>query len=227
MGDPATGTLRRVSDEVGIIGQNAWCVNHDTVYFLSSLGLYSVGADGSGLKPISEDRIPVELTGLTDPTSSGCVLDYYHADRGVYIHPTSGISWFYDTAREQFWPFDTTSTDSHLLLGPIRLGKPNQFGMIQTIHGIMAASSADVAWRIVPGDYAEEACANGKLAITASLAGSAYSQYVSSSGTWSAGRSYTAWPRARSMWACIWLHSAGTWAFEQVILEITDFGRWR
>lgn len=226
-GDPATGTLRRVSDEVGIIGQNAWCRNHDTVYFLSSRGLYSVGADGSGLKAISEEIIPEELIGLTDPTDHGCTLDYYHADRGVYIHPTTGVSWFYDTARERFWPFDLSSTDSHLLLGPIRLSKPNQFGMIQTIHGIMAAGSADVAWRVVPGDYAEEACNNGKLAITAAIAGNTYSQYVSSSGTWSAGRSYTAWPRARSMWACIWLHSTGTWAFESVILETIDFGRWR
>jgi len=223
-GDPVTGARRRISDKIGIIGASAWCVNHDTIYFLSSHGLYSVGADGSGLTALSEDRIPEHLTGVSD---AACVLDYYHPDRGVYIHLTTGPSWFYDTAREQFWPFDLTSTDSHLLVGPIRLGAPNQFGLIQTIHGIMASGGDDVAWRIVPGTSAEEACANGKLAITASLAGNDYDQYISSSGVWSAGRSSTGWPRARSMWCCIWLESAGDWAYEEIILEVMYFGRWR
>jgi hypothetical protein len=223
-GDPTTGALRRVSDQVGIIGASAWCVNHDTVYFMSSHGLYSVGADGSGLQALSEDKIPEDLTGVSD---SDCVLDYYHADRGVYINLTADPDWFYDTAREQFWPFDTDSTDSHLLIGPVRLGDATTYGMIQQIHGIMAAGSAAVNWRIVPGDTAEEACANGKLAITADFAGSDYAQYISSYGVWSAGRSEVGWPRARSMWCCVWLSSSGTWAFEGLHLVVTQFGRWR
>ncbi len=223
-GDPHTGSRRRISDEVGIIGADAWCVNHDTVYFMSSRGLYSMGVDGSNLTPVSEDKIPGHLIGLSD---TACALDYYHADRGVYAHMTTAPSWFYDTAREGFWPFDTSSTDSHLLVGPLRLGTPYANGMIQELHGIMAASSATVLWRIVPGDTAEEAAANGKLAITASLAASDYDEYVSSSGAWDAGRNNTAWPRARSMWCCLWLHSEGSWAFEEVILSTTPFGRWR
>ena len=223
-GNPATGQLRRISDEVGIIGASAWCVNHDTVYFMSSRGLYAMGGDGGGLKPISEDKIPEHLIGLSD---TACVLDYYHADRGVYIHPTTATSWFYDTARDGFWPFDTDSTDSHLLVGPIRLGTADSNGLIRMIHGIMAANSDTVAWRIVPGDTAEEAADNGKAAITASLAGNNYDEYVSSTGAWDAGRNHTAWPRARSMWCCLWLHSEGDWAFEEVILGTAPFGRWR
>jgi len=222
-GDPATGTLRRVSDQVGIIGEDAWCVNHDTAYFLSSHGLYSVGADGSGLKPLSEDKVPEDLTGVTD---AACTLTYNHADRGVYVHKTA-MDWFYDTARDQFWPFDTDSTDSHLLIGPLQFGGPDNYGMIQQIHGIMAASSATVAWRIVPGTTAEEACDNGKAAITAALANGDYDQYVSSSGAWDAGRSPVDWPRATSMWACVWLSSEGDWAFESVHLIVSPFGRWR
>ena len=223
-GDPATGILRRVSDQVGIIGADAWCVNHDTVSFLSSSGLYSVGADGSGLKPLSEDKVPEDMIDVDD---DDCTLTYNHADRGVYIHLTSGVSWFYDTARDQFWPFDTDSTDSHLLIGPLRLGGPDSYGMIQQIHGIMAASSDTVAWRIVPGDTAEEACDNGKSAITAALASEDYDEYVSSSGAWEAGRSPIGWPRATSMWVCIWLSSDGDWAFESVHVTVSPFGRWR
>ncbi len=72
LGDPATGGLRRVSDNVGILGPSAWCVRHDTVYFMSDQGLYQVQADGSGLKAVSEDRIPEDLTGITD---SDCILN--------------------------------------------------------------------------------------------------------------------------------------------------------
>lgn len=222
-GDPATGSMRRVSDQVGIIGASAWCVAHDTVYFLSARGLYSVGADGSGLTAISEDRIPEDLTGVTDPD---CVLDYYHADRGVYITKT-GQDWFWDTARESFWPYTVASTDSHVLLGPFHLGQVNSHGRVLNLHGTIATGSADVAWRIVTADTAELAAANGKAAITASLEGTSYASYVSHEGTWSAGRAHMAYPRTREIWCCLWLHSAGTWAYEQVAMTIMTSGVWR
>lgn len=223
-GDPLTGTLRNVSREVGIIGADAWCKNHDTVYFLSSHGLYSIGADGSGLKALSEDKIPEDLTGVSD---AACKLTYRHADRGVYITRSSGVSWFFDTAREGFWPYDTGETDSHVLIGPLRIGGPNSFGLVQTTHGIMAASSATVSWAIITGDTAEEAIADGKSAITASLAGNDYQEYINASGSWDAGRSNTGWPRVRAAWAVIWLSSAGSWALESVLLETILFGKHR
>jgi hypothetical protein len=223
-GDPVNGTLRNISRKVGIIGAGAWCENHGTVYFLSSHGLYSVNADGSGLKPVSEEKIPEELTGVED---AACTLTYNHADRGVYIHLSSGVSWFYDTARDQFWPFSLAATDSHVLLGPFRLGQANTFGQVVNLHGNIAAGSADVVWRIVTGDTAEEAAANGKAAITAALAGNSYSSYVDSSGTWSAGRAHMAYPKTRAVWCTLWLHSAGTWAFEEIILDAFVSGRWR
>jgi hypothetical protein len=222
-GDPYTGTRRCVSREVGIVGADAWCVNHDTVYFLSSHGLYSIGADGSGLKALSEDKVPEDLTGVTDDS---CTLTYQHSDRGVYIHKT-GMDWLYDTEREGFWPFDTSTSDSHVLIGPLRIGGPNQFGLIQTIHGVMASGSGTVVWRLVPGNTAEEAASNGKAAITASLAGSDYDEYYQGNGAWEAGRSHTGWPRVRCAWCCVWLHASSDWAFESVVLETTPFGRIR
>ena len=222
-GDPATGAMRRVSDEVGIVGADAWCVAHDTVYFLSSHGLYQLGADGSGLQAVSEDRVPEELTGVADAT---CTLTYQHSDRGVYIH-TTGQDWLYDIAREGFWPFDTSTTDSHLLIGPLKLGNTDWQGLIQTLHGIVAEGSATVNWRIVPGTTAEEAAANGKLAITADLASNDYSSYVRGSGSWTAGRSSTERPRTSAMWAVIWLSSAGTWAYERITMQIQRAGKWR
>ena len=222
-GNPATGALQRVSDQVGIIGPNAWCVNHDTVYFLSSRGLYRMGAGGSELAPVSEDAIPEDLIGVADST---CTLTYQHSDRGVYIH-TTGDDWFYDTARDQFWPFDTSHTNSHVLIGPIKLGPADQLGLIQTVHGITDESSGAVAWHIVPGDSAEQAASNGKAAITAALAGNSYSGYVKASGSWAAGRSKTERPRVTALWAVIWLSSASDWAYEGLTLGVQPAGSWR
>jgi hypothetical protein len=221
-GDPATGQLRRISDQVGIVDEDAWCVNHDIVYFLAEDGLYSVGADGSGLKAISEDKIPEDLASVTGT----CTLTYNHSDRGVYIHKT-GMDWFYDTERDQFWPFDTDTTDSHVLIGPLRIGGPNEYGLIQTLHGIIAEDSGTVYWRIVKGDTAEKACDNGKLAITAALAGTDYSRYVCAEGGWEEGRSCTEWPRTRAVWAVLWLSSSADWAYESIVMETVPFGRIR
>ena len=223
-GDPTTGGLRRVSDEVGIIGANAWCVAHDTVYFLSSRGLYSMGADGSGLKAISEDRIPEHLIGLSD---TDCTLTYQHSDRGVYIHVTTDPDWFYDTARDGFWAFDTDTTDSHVLIGPFRLGQGSNYGRVLNLHGNIAASSDSVTWRIVTGDTAEAAAADGKSAIDAAVAGTSYSSYFTHSGTWGAGRAHMAYPRDRAIWCCLWIHGTGDWAFEQATMTAMISGVWR
>jgi hypothetical protein len=222
-GNLHTGTRRRVSDEVGIVGADAWCVNHDTVYWLSSSGLYAAQADGSGLKALSEDVVPEELTGVTD---TACTLTYQHSDRGVYIHKT-GTDWFYDTERGGFWPFDTSETDSHILVGPVKLGSLDSLGLVQTIHGIIASGSATVDWAIVPGESAEEAAANGKTAVETALADGDYSSYVRGSGSWSAGRSQTGRPRTSAMWAVFWLSSEGDWAYEGLTLGIEPSGLWR
>lgn len=222
-GDPLTGQRQRVSDRVGIVGANAWCVAHDTVYFLSSLGLYSVNADGGELKALSEETIPADLTGVTD---ANCTLTYQHSDRGVYIHKT-GTDWYYDAERNAYWPFDTSKSSSHVLLGPFRLGGPDSLGIMQTLHGVIAQGSTTVNWAVIPGSTAEEAAVNGKAAIEAFLAGTSYASYIRASGSWSAGRSQTARPRVGAMWAVIWLSSSGTWAFEGCTVGIEPSGEWR
>lgn len=224
-GDPTTGSLRNVSREVGCIGSRAWCKANGTVYFLSSLGLYSVQADGSGMKAVSEDKIPEDLTGIDDDDA---VLDYWHGERGVSIHLTGDVvSWFYDVERQGFWPFDLDTTDSHVLFGPFRLGQPRSYGRVLNLHGNIASGSADVAWHLVTGDTAEDAAANGKAAITAALAGTSYSSYVSSSGTFEAGRAHMAYPRTRAIWCCLWLSSEGVWAHETASMTATVSGDWR
>ncbi len=124
---------------------------------------------------------------------------------------------------------DGTAIQSHLLVGPLRLGGPNEFGMLTNLHGIMATGGGTVYWRIIGADTAETACANGKAAIEAYLAGNLATAdaYASASGTWTAGRSKTSYPRVRAMWGCLWLRSSAAWAYEGVTVESTEAGRWR
>ena len=223
-GDPHSGPRRRVSDEVGIIGADAWCMVEDTAYFMSASGLYSVGADGSGLTAISEHKIPEDLTGVSD---TALKLTYNHATRGVFITTTTGLDWMYDIERQNFWPYDTGATDSHVLLGPLQLGQINSFGRVLHLNGNIATGSADVVWRLVTGNTAEDAAANGKAAITAALASTSYATYVKAEGTWSAGRSHREYPRTRAVFVVVWLSSAGSWAYESSSMEATLSGRWR
>jgi hypothetical protein len=122
---------------------------------------------------------------------------------------------------------DGEDISSHVLIGPFRVGSPTDYGLMQRLTGIIADDSGSVLWRLVPGDMAEKASANGKSAISAALVGNDYSQYVNASGAWGEGRSKTSWPRARAMWACLWLASTSAWSFESAVLETVPFGRFR
>ena len=105
-GDPAaSGTLRNVSRHVGVLSSTAWCKAHDTVFFLSEDGLYSVQANGGGLKNLSGDHLPDELQDI-DLTAVEVVLGYNHGETGVYIFLVGGdYHYYYDLQFGGFWPF--------------------------------------------------------------------------------------------------------------------------
>jgi hypothetical protein len=122
---------------------------------------------------------------------------------------------------------DGEDIESHVVIGPLRLGTATAFGRLLKLHGMIAAGSGTVNWRIVPGDTAEEAADNAKAAIEAFQAGDPYASYVAHSGVWTAGRAIMAYPRTRAVWVCLWLQSTGQWAYEGAIMESTLSGRWR
>lgn len=122
---------------------------------------------------------------------------------------------------------DDEDIESHLLIGPLRLGGAGDFGMIQNLHGVLGQDSGSVAWRLVVGDSAEQAADSAKAAVALFQAGSDYSAYVYADGTWAAGRSLPDYPRIRAMWAVLWLQSTAQWAYESILLETVPFGRWR
>jgi hypothetical protein len=145
----------------------------------------------------------------------------------VYIHLSVGPSWIYDTARDAFWALSQDTSDSHLLIGPFKIGHGNNYGRVQNLHAMIAEGSNDVTWRIVTGDTAEEAAEVGKSCIELSLEGEDFSAYVAAEGTWSAGRAHMEYPRTRALWCCLWLNCGGDWAYEALSLTGWLSGQWR
>lgn len=225
-GDPtADGRLQNISREVGIVGARAWCRDHlDRYYFLSSHGLYTVSASGDGLQALSEDIIPEQLTGVTDVNT---VLEYDHATRAVYINiPTAPVSWLFETDQKAFWPFKVGYAGSHVAIGPLRMNDGETYGRLLRVHGITAASSASVTWRILVADTAEQVSANAKLAIETLVASGSPSN-IHSSGTWTAGVNHRNYPRARGQFMILLLSASGTWGWEGAVCVTEPSGKWR
>jgi len=224
-GDPtAEGRLQNISRDVGMVGARAWCRDHlDRYYFLSSHGVYTVGPSGDGLQALSEDVIPSELTGVTDADT---VLEYDHATRGVRIYiPTAEVNWLFETEQNAFWPFKV-GAGSHVAIGPIRLNDGETFGRLLRMHGITAASSADVTWRVLVADSAEAVSVNAKAAIEALVDGDTPSN-IHSSGTWTAGVNHRSYPRARGLFMILLLSASGTWGWEGSVAVFEASGKWR
>lgn len=112
-GDPADGgTIVQVSNQMGIVGKDAWCVDPTgTLYFIASGGMYSV-------RPIWQAYRPPELLTsqswnqffLTQDWNNTIVSMQYDADHH-YLHmfftPTSafpGIHLTYDIRNGGLWP---------------------------------------------------------------------------------------------------------------------------
>lgn len=225
-GDPtADGRLQNISRDVGIVGPRAWCRDHlDRYYFLSSTGLYTVSASGDGLQALSDEVIPEHLSGISDANT---VLEYDHVTQSVYIHiPTASVSWLFDTQRQGFWPFKVGYAGSHVAMGPIRLNDGETHGRLTRMHGITANSSANVTWRILVADTAEQVSANAKSAIEALVAGNAPSN-IHSSGIWTAGVNHRSYPRARGMFMILLLSASGTWGWEGAFCYMEPSGKLR
>jgi hypothetical protein len=102
----------------------------------------------------------------------------------------------------------------------------SSFGRLIRMHGITASSSADVTWRILVADTAEQVAANAKAAIE-SLVTSSSPSNVHSSGTWTEGINHRSYPRARGVFMILLLSSSGEWGWEGASCVTEPSGAWR
>lgn len=108
-GDPVTGRLRNVSEEIGVVAPGAWAMSPDGLLaFLSNDGVY-VWQAGSGQHPtrFSEERVPDELREV-DTTSNTVSMAYDPNERGfhLFVTPSSGngTHWWIDFDNKALWP---------------------------------------------------------------------------------------------------------------------------
>ena len=109
-GDPlAGGDMTPVTYDTGVLDGNAWCHGPDgRIYFLGPPGLYQVNPTSGREEPLSQDRLPVELSDV-DPESYEVILRWDPLHFGVCIFLTSktggtSIYYFYDPRLEAFFP---------------------------------------------------------------------------------------------------------------------------
>jgi hypothetical protein len=109
-GDPATGSMVKISDEVGVIAQGAWDVSPKGVLaFVGAGGLYLYPM-GSTESPVafSAERIPNELQDID--VSANTVTVVYDADGegfNVSVTPTDGSAgdhFWVDLESKAIWP---------------------------------------------------------------------------------------------------------------------------
>lgn len=140
-GDPLTGGLKNIREDVGIVGETAWTRVGDEIVFLAKDGVWQVGADGKGLKCLTEEEIPEELRNL-DLSTTTVMLGYSPEERGVYIFLTpdagGGQHWFFDLNFKGFWP-DVYDSDHE----PVELSKAGNELLL---------TGADDTVRIIGGD---------------------------------------------------------------------------
>lgn len=109
-GDPTTGAIRNVSDELGIVGPRAWAITPDGLLaFLSNDGIYLWSA-GSGQAPIrfSSERVPDELREV-DTDALDVSMAYDPTWRGFHLFltpasPAVGYHWWVDVEARALWP---------------------------------------------------------------------------------------------------------------------------
>lgn len=108
-GDPAAGgSLLTLSESIGCIGGQAWCITpSNEVVFMARSGLY-VTSPGVAPVPLSNKPLPRELQNISAATYQ-VQMAFDTWDRGIYLFltPIAGgttTHWFIDWETKTFWP---------------------------------------------------------------------------------------------------------------------------
>jgi len=147
---------------------------------------------------------PVVLDSTHDPHS----LAYYAHDNTVVLGCRDGYVRKYDNAQATD---DGTAFNSHLLIGPIRLGgNDSREGLLKQLIAALAENSGAVDWSVHVGSTAEEAKSAAAFA----------------SGTWTAGLNFHDRMRARghSCYVKLANNTTSAWAMERLSATRKDFG---
>lgn len=134
-GDPTTGQIDAVTEDIGIISPEAWAKTPDgLIAFLSNDGLYlwDVGANGRPMR-FSEERIPGELRNVSGTTNTiNMVYDPVGRGFHLFITPLVGIGthWWLDLDNKALWPVRLASNHQ-----PLAVSRVEGSGLSEVVLG--------------------------------------------------------------------------------------------
>ena len=154
LGDPATGTLRCSSREIGVISPTAWATSRDGLtLFLSYDGVYAIAPNVAPYK-FSERMLPNDLrnvsaTANTISMAYDAEFDGFH----LFITPiagTAGSHWWIDHANRAMWRVSvpiTSTEEEPINMNPVAaarvaIGSRNQEVMLGCEDGYLRKFSA-------------------------------------------------------------------------------------
>ncbi len=146
-GDPQSGKLEIADDRIGILSTDAWAFDGETVWFLSSDGLFRRAGYGERHERISEELAPGYLRDI-DPAANRIGMAYCPWEQGVYLDITpndptkEGIHVFIDRKTGYLWP-DRYATRS---LEPV--GHALATFSDAAVHPRAAFKCRDGVWRV-------------------------------------------------------------------------------
>lgn len=122
---------------------------------------------------------------------------------------------------------DGTPFQSHVLLGPFRMTSDDiSDAMLTEVHGILAANVDTVQCGVIVGDSAEECADRAVEDIEGAMRGHEPT-HARARYSLTELRNKVFRPRARGVWAVVWLSSTTPWALETVAVTIAQLGRIR
>lgn len=154
LGDPATGTLRCVSHEVGVISPTAWATSRDGLtLFLSYDGVYAIAPNVAPYK-FSERMLPNDLRNVS-VTANTITMEYDPEFDGfhLFITPTAGTAgthWWIDHANRAMWRVSVPiagTVEAPINMNPVAasrvaIGNRNQEVMLGCEDGYLRKFSA-------------------------------------------------------------------------------------
>lgn len=249
-GDPIGGTLKCVSENVGVVSEDAWCFDGQRLWFIGENGLYTMALGEYPL--LASHKIPEELTRVTS-----AMLAYDIEDNGIHIFANEK-DWFYEIDLKAFWQveiapakrptelayaeeggvakvvlrcnlgidlvFDAEAEDDDgIPFGSVVAIGPVRTGVRDDMDGMVGelmATTAKGSDDVAISIYTANS-PEEVVSLAENAQGAAVDLFVK--GGWN----HTARPRKRGNWALFVVSAQGKWGFESMTAVMKTLGRLR
>jgi len=255
-GDPTTGNMTRISEDVGIVSAWAWALRGSELAFLSNDGIYLLSGDN--LQRFSEDRIPESLRNVDTSTITPLMI-YDVSARGYHLFLTpatgDGVNYWLELENRALWPVSLETAHQPTALATLKgsnisevalLGKDSvwrkfdpeaEAGAIVETTGLASSvkiGPVQLSQAMQDGFLAEVygSIATGSANVTVAVSTGhspeeAVDATASFSFTFKSGWNRVVRPRVRGAWCVFTLTSSGQWAFESLSFVSKQLGRLR